>query len=92
MKRRSAGNLEHKDQALISTKCKTHAGAFQRRRGDVIIGKQLPCGETYKKRKATGKPGNSLLSLSLSVHHQRDVSINEGEGEELDAVHFLAGR
>lgn len=28
----------------------------------------------------------SLLSLSLSVHHQWDVSIDEGEREELNAV------
>lgn len=34
----------------------------------------------------------SSLSLSLRVHHQRDVAVDEGEGEELDTVQVLTGR
>ena len=36
--------------------------------------------------------GRAVPSLCLRVHDQRDVAIDQGEGEELDAVQLGAGR
>ena len=48
-------------------------------------------GEAWGRRRERDERVDSL-PLSLGVHHQRDVAVNEWEGEELDAVQFRTGR
>lgn len=80
VKRRSAGNLEHKDQELKQVRVQQKK-PFTRAQGITLL---------YYLTLATHEV--SSLSLSLRVHHQRDVAVDEGEGEELDTVQVLAGR
>lgn len=42
--------------------------------------------EPWSKLKSSVGNLDCLLSLSLSVHHQWDVSIDEGEGEEFNTI------
>lgn len=37
-------------------------------------------------------PGPGSPLLGLHVHHQGDVALDEGEGEEADVVAVIAGR